>query len=213
MPSYSDLTDTNNNLNGDGPGSFSIDLNTIKNPGVHWVSISGTPNKPKDFNYPKDSVNGWLRVFKKDNAIEQVFYRYGTKDTTGNYMYTRNFHKESDNTWSDWVEIITDYTYNSPNKKLWAGTFDQGSITIPDFEKYTLFRITLSDRATDIVATRHTDHLRGLGGLAIENGGVSGFFFNANVSGNVITLIACTEYNFINGISKAITASGIYGLC
>ena len=199
-------------LTGNGPGSFSIDLNTIKNPGVHWVSISGTGNKPKDFNYPKDSVNGWLHVLKKDDAIEQIFYRYGTINTTGNYMYTRNFHKEANNTWSDWMEIITDYSYRQPNKQLWTGTFEQGSITVPEFEKYTLFRITLLNKATDIVATHHTDHLRGIGGFT-DGKGASGFFFNANVSGNVITLVACTEFGFGNNSIKSSTVSGIYGLC
>ena len=117
-----------------------------------------------------------------------------------------------DDGWSKWVNIITDYTYKQPNKQLWTGTFDQGSITVPEFEKYTLFRITLLNRATDIVATRHTDYLRGIGGFT-DGKGASGFFFNANVSGNVITLVACTEFGFGNNSIKSSTVSGIYGLC
>ena len=114
--------------------------------------------------------------------------------------------------WRDWTRYIVDSEFNPPNKQLWTGTFDQGSITIPDFDKYTLFRITLLNKATDIVATHHTDHLRGIGGFT-DGKGASGFFFNANVSGNVITLVACTEFGFGNNSIKSSTVSGIYGLC
>ena len=110
------------------------------------------------------------------------------------------------------MEIITDYSYRQPNKQLWTGTFDQGSITIPDFEKYTLFRITMSGKATNIIASRHTSYLRGFGGFS-DGKGVSGFFFNASVSGNVITLVACVEFDFTNSGIKPFTVSGIYGLC
>lgn len=198
-------------LTGNGPGSFSIDLNTIKNPGVHWVYINRSQSNPEDYNYPFSAINGWLHVFKSNDNIKQIFYRYGTINTTDNFIYIRTCHNEQNN-WSNWVTIATEYIHNPPNKNLWTGTFDQGSITIPNFEKYTLFRITMSGKATDIIATRHTDHLRGFGGFS-DGKGVSGFFFNASVSGNVITLVACIESNFTNSVIKPCTISGIYGLC
>ena len=187
------------------------DLNTIMSPGVWWCSISGTGLSPQDYHYPFNSVNGWLYVFKTGGSLKQIFYRYGTINTTDNFIYIRTYHNEKNN-WSNWVTIATEYIHNPPNKNLWTGTFDQGSITIPNFEKYTLFRITMSGKATDIIATRHTDHLRGFGGFS-DGKGVSGFFFNASVSGNVITLVACIESNFTNSVIKPCTISGIYGLC
>lgn len=190
---------------------YNTDLNTIMSPGVWWCSISGTGLSPQDYHYPFNSVNGWLYVFKTGGGLKQIFYRYGTINTTDNFIYIRTYHNEQNN-WSNWVTIATEYIHNPPNKNLWTGTFDQGSITIPNFEKYTLFRITMSGRATDIIATRHTDHLRGFGGFS-DGKGVSGFFFNASVSGNVITLVACIESNFTNSVIKPCTISGIYGLC
>lgn len=201
------VTDVNNNLllAFDKGNLLNADLNNYKENGVYFYTYNGAPTIQ---NAPFSNIGSVILVLNfKGNGIYQI-----ATDRTASKLDRVAIRHYLDDGWSKWVNIITDYTYKQPNKQLWTGTFEQGSITVPEFEKYTLFRITLLNKATDIVATHHTDHLRGIGGFT-DGKGASGFFFNANVSGNVITLVACTEFGFGNNSIKSSTVSGIYGLC
>lgn len=181
------------------------DLDAITENGIYWYY---TESLPANVPFKNSAI---VEVFgdKTDNTKKiQRVTRYGSSGSSA-------FRPMLSSTgWRDWTRYIVDSEFNPPNKQLWTGTFDQGSITIPDFDKYTLFRITLSNMATDIVATHHTNYFRGIGGTCWAEDEASAFFFGANVSsGNVITLVSCVERNFKNGTYKKCTVTGIYGLC
>lgn len=70
---------------------------------MYWVRIA--PETPHGFNFPVDAVNGWLQVIATDApVVKQIFYRYGTKNATGNYTYIRTSYS---NGWSDWIKLVT----------------------------------------------------------------------------------------------------------
>lgn len=83
-----------------------VDLNTLINPGLYYVS-SGTT----DLNFPI-GVNGHLLVMSDgDNRVRQVFMRLGTADTNCFQWYSRTLHTS---TWSNWWLI-------SGQEKIWNG--------------------------------------------------------------------------------------------
>ena len=181
------------------------DLDAITENGIYWYY---TESLPANVPFKNSAI---VEVFgdKTDNTKKiQRVTRYGSSGSSA-------FRPMLSSTgWRDWTRYIVDSEFNPPNKQLWTGTLTENPITIPDFEKYTLFRITLSNMATDIIASRHTNYLRGIGGVAWnEDNEVSIYFFGANVSGNTITLVSCVERNFKNEIYKKCTVTGIYGLC
>lgn len=75
-------------------------LNNIIQNGLYWVE--NTTNET--LNFPEDSINGWLQVIHiaSGNAVKQIFWRYGTKNTTGNVFYMRNRYTDG---WSNWVKF------------------------------------------------------------------------------------------------------------
>ena len=181
------------------------DLDAITENGIYWYY---TESLPANVPFKNSAI---VEVFgdKTDNTKKiQRVTRYGSSGSSA-------FRPMLSSTgWRDWTRYIMDSEFNPPNKQLWTGTLTENPITIPDFEKYTLFRITLSNMDTDIIASRHTNYLRGIGGFAWnEDNEVSIYFFGANVSGNTITLVSCVERNFKNEIYKKCTVTGIYGLC
>ena len=134
------------------------------------MSISGGSYNPKDLHYPHDAVNGWIWTIKTGGSIKQIFYRYGTLNTTSNYLYMRNYHNE-ESKWSDWTWIMTDYTtinyfqllpaepnsiadrltaiWNEPNNSKACGCFFATSSDCPDgphgSSGFVLFMLSRSD--------------------------------------------------------------------
>lgn len=79
------------------------------------------------------------------------------------------------------------------NKTLWTGSWSTGTITVPDFDKYELFQIQMEGQGTKILAIKHGVNFRGIGGMSTATPTIINFQFNATVSGNDLTLVACNN--------------------
>ena len=83
------------------PAPYNTNLNDLINGGVWMVQTDG--DKIDQNNFPQDVVNGWVRVYKNSKgATKQVFYRYGTNNTSDGYIYSRTYNVASRD-WSQWI--------------------------------------------------------------------------------------------------------------
>lgn len=75
-------------------------LNNYTESGMYFFAQSANAA-----NMPPNCVNGMLHVINYDNGvIKQIFYRYGTINSTDNQMFIRTF---GSGYWSDWSKILT----------------------------------------------------------------------------------------------------------
>lgn len=129
----------------------------------------------------------------------------GTRVNKNEY-YTRS---KSSFGYTEWKKLLTNADVDV---ELWSGTWTTGSITVPGLQNYTIFRITMVGQGTDIIATRHTQYLRGTGGYCRSTSDASIYFLAATVSGNTISFGACTAWNMGKQSWDAMTVTGIYGI-
>lgn len=102
---------------------------------------------------------------------------------------------------------------------LWSGSWSSGTITIPDTDKYLLFRISMVGQGTSVLATKAGSHIRGIGGYSSETPTITTYHFAATLSNNEWTFVALNSFSHIpNGAHGSIPTdqlviSSIYGLC
>lgn len=76
------------------------DLNNYLSSGMYFFTQSANAA-----HMPSGCVNGILHVIDCGNSIyKQIFYRYGTVNSTDHQMYIRT---RGSNVWSDWVKFLT----------------------------------------------------------------------------------------------------------
>ncbi len=80
------------------------------------------------------------------------------------------------------------------NTLLWQGSADVGdTITVPNFDKYALFKVTVSGHGTPLRGGKHGNFFRGGGENAPSASSVGVYGFNATFSGgNILTIIGST---------------------
>lgn len=103
-------------------------------------------------------------------------------------------------------------------KELWSGSWESGTLTVADTDKYNLFMLWMSGSGTSILAVKHGTHIRGIGGYSSAAKSIIYYQFAATVSGNTWTHVACNAMNHLPGsahgeLSESITISAVYGLC
>lgn len=75
-------------------------FNNYVNSGIYFFTQSANAS-----NMPSGCTNGILHVINCGNGIiKQIFYRYGTLNSTDHQMYVRTF---GSNIWTDWVRMLT----------------------------------------------------------------------------------------------------------
>ena len=73
---------------------------------------------------------------------------------------------------------------------LWSGTWNSGSINVPDSSKYRMFILDPIASATAIVACKLGSNVRGLGGWPNGNGHAI-YGFSATIAGDTWTMDKC----------------------
>ena len=96
---------------------------------------------------------------------------------------------------------------------LWEGEWSEGYIFTENPEEYMLFQITLKGLGTSILAIRHGQYVRGIGGHTTGIDSVATYHFSATISNNQWTMVACNSGEpFKDGTIVPRTVSKIVGI-
>jgi len=172
-------------------------------------ALTGSPTAPK----PDMSGPVW-----ETNRIATVGAILDALIPVDNHVSNTGIHvtEESKALWNRWNTF-------SPPALLWAGSWNSGSITVPNLNQYTGFKIGMAGNGTAIWALRHqTDgtgglHLRGIGGYSSATPTVIFYHFAATISDNILTFVACNAFTQIPGgghgpVGDTLAVTGIWGL-
>lgn len=100
---------------------------------------------------------------------------------------------------------------------LWEGNWSGGTITVPNTNKYTAYKIDMASQGSSIFAFRHNTHIRGVGGFYYLSGScATSYQFTATFSGDEWSFVACNSLvhnpNGNHGKLDDRTVSAIIGL-
>lgn len=100
---------------------------------------------------------------------------------------------------------------------LWEGSWSGGTITVPNTNKYTAYKIDMASQGSSIFAFRHNTHIRGVGGFYYLSGScATSYQFTATFSGDEWSFVACNSLvhnpNGNHGKLDDRTVSAIIGL-
>lgn len=105
------------------------------------------------------------------------------------------------------------WTTGNTNQTLRSGSWSQGNITVPNFNKYNLFKFTFEDSGTVALVTKHGQYIRGIGGyIATTGSGVIILAFTGTYSGNTLTFSYAKNINVGTGNGNDIVVSSIIGI-
>ena len=146
-------------------------------------------------NAPPYTLSGFRLIVsatsRGDGFIQTAIFN--TPSSARIYWRIRN-HNE---VWSSWYRVVG-HTVGL-NEELWSGSWESGSITVPNTSEYKMFLIALDGVGTLIPAFKHNEYIRGVGGYSTSAPSVSTYQFAASFSGNKWTLAACNSLTHNNG--------------
>ena len=133
--------------------------------------------------------------------------------------------------WTAWERIITANVddkgsqYYARNNlgvwdTLWSGTWNSGSITVPNIDKYHLYFIYTVSRTsgaamgTVIIVARMGQWLRGMGGYNTDTPAFEHYYFNAQStdSWQSVTFIECAHQRNDGSATSYLTVTQIIGI-
>jgi len=115
---------------------------------------------------------------------------------TSNKRYYRTYYS---GTWQPWTSILDK---SNTNTLLWSGSWSSGSITVPDFDKYVLYRIRVYENSTRMLACAGDGFLRG-GAIYALGTNAHSLQMYASYSGNVLTMEYCNRFTHVSGSTHA----------
>lgn len=98
---------------------------------------------------------------------------------------------------------------------LWSGSWSSGNITVDGISQYHLFIIRMSGQGTQILVSVYDDgssiYFRGFGGYSTSSTNEVGYYLNATMSGDTLTMVDCHSIN-ASGTRIAHTVCEIIGV-
>lgn len=143
-----------------------------------------------------------------DQNLHQLAFPF-VDDGEATSMHIRTLF---DGVWTPW-ELKT-----AGAKLLWSGSWNSGAITIPGFEKYCGFIMTMQGQGTTMPVYRApgSSHMRGMNGYSSVTPTITSYHFTATVAGETLTFVACNSIshgaNANHGTVNNYTISGLYGV-
>ena len=98
-------------------------------------------------------------------------------------------------TWQPWTEVLD---RNNTRVQLWSGSWSSGNITVPDFDKYTVFIIRVSSNGARILAVADSGCFRG-GTIYALTSSAHSIQVNATYSGTSLTWGYCNRFSHLEG--------------
>lgn len=165
-----------------------------------------------------DPMTGPLYIDNQgENYVGRMGVYHGTSQDFFNMaLVTRgtNTAVSQFNIYPDGTATISDKTiYNTgnTNQTLWSGSWNNGNITVPDFSKFQIFSLAFSGKGTRVLAMKHGEYLRGIGGYSTGSN-ILLLGMAATFSGNTLSFVAASEYSLTAGTNTAATVTAIVGV-
>ena len=211
------------------------DLNSYTTPGAYRIASQeisqSLVNAP-----PYSNTGGRLIVSGLSTSVGVIQFIIYSSSNNLIWFRVRNH----DGVWGEWDELfhtgdvipIENGGTNATNpddarkklnagiapKELWNGSWNSGTLDIPDTDKYNLFMLWITGSGTSILAVKHGTHIRGIGGYSSAAKSIIYYQFAATVSGNAWSYVASNAMNHIpsaahGALSDGLAITNIYGLC
>ena len=183
---FGDKATTRQDLNYIGQNPVTIDTDTP----ATWIAYgTGSAYISGDNIVGSQPHNtGFIENRVHDDIVSQTWY---SMDGNGGVYYREGnisgWHPNSVN----WVRVIDKKFLG---QTLWEGTWNAGTLTVPNTDDYQLFQICMSGQGTTILAARYGIYIRGMGGYSSATPTISTYHLAATVEGDVWTFVACNRF-------------------
>ena len=77
-------------------------------------------------------------------------------------------------------------------KTIWSGSAGtNSSMSIPDINKYWIYRINMEGQGTTVLGIRNGSYVRGIGGYTTATPTITHYYFSGEISGTTVKVIEC----------------------